>query len=127
FLANDGFGVVGIDGLKLEPVSDELTGRGRPFPAPIRDFATLTAGLDERILMGFGGVSEYGITVRWDKTFLTVMYLTLLRRANVRFYGGVRFGGTLKLDDAWELGFRHVALATGAGKPTVIPMKNSLI
>ncbi len=127
YLANDGFGVVGIDGLKLEPVADELTGRGRAFPRPIRDFSMLKAELDERILMGFGGVSEYGITVRWDKTFLTVMYLTLLRRRNVRFYGGVRFGGTLKLDDVWDLGFRHVALATGAGKPTVISMKNNLI
>ena len=127
FLANEGFGVVGIDGLKLEPVADELTGAGRPFPKPIRNFSDLEVELDERILMGFGGVSEYGITVRWDKTFLAVMYLTLLRRKNVRFYGGVRFGGTLNLDDIWGLGFRHVALATGAGKPTVIPMKNNLI
>lgn len=127
YLANEGFGVVGIDGLKLEPVADHLTGAGLPFPQPIRDFETLQAALDERILMGFGGVSEYGITVRWDKTFLMVMYLTLLRRRNVKFYGGVRFGGTLQLDDAWELGFRHVALATGAGKPTVISMKNNLL
>ncbi|RIL12274.1 pyridine nucleotide-disulfide oxidoreductase [bacterium] len=127
YLANDGFGVVGIDGLKLEPVTDDLTGRGRPFPAPIRDFDTLRAALDERILMGFGGVSEYGITVRWDKTFLAVIYLTLLRRQNVRFYGGVRFGGTLDIDDAWRLGFDHVAIAAGAGRPTVIPMKNNLI
>jgi NADPH-dependent glutamate synthase beta subunit-like oxidoreductase/NAD(P)H-flavin reductase len=127
YLSNEGFGVVGIDGLKLEPVDDRLTGAGRRFPHPIRDFEVLQAALDERILMGFGGVSEYGITVRWDKTFLTVMYLTLLRRRNVKFYGGVRFGGTLNLEDAWDLGFRHVALATGAGKPTVISMKNNLI
>ena len=76
--------------------------------------------------MGFGGVSEYGITVRWDKNFLALMYLTLLRRKNLRFYGGIRFGGTISLDDAWKLGFKHVALATGAGKPTIIDMKNNL-
>ncbi len=127
FLANEGFGVVGIDGLKLEPIPDSLTGRGRPVATPIKDFSILKQELDERILAGFGGVSEYGITVRWDKTFLAVMYLTLLRRRNVRFFGGVRFGGTLTIDDAWELGFRHVALATGAGKPTVVPMKNHLL
>ena len=127
YLANEGFGVVGIDGLKLEPIPDALTGRGKPVAAPIRDFSILKQELDERILAGFGGVSEYGITVRWDKTFLAVMYLTLLRRRNVRFFGGVRFGGTLTLDDAWELGFRHVALATGAGKPTIVPMKNHLL
>lgn len=127
YLANDGFGIVGIDGLKLEPMPALLTGEGRDHPAAIRDFSVLKQQLDERILTGFGGVSEYGITVRWDKTFLAVMYLSLLRRKNFRCYGGVRFGGTLTLDDAWELGFQHVALATGAGKPTVISMKNQLI
>ena len=35
-------------------------------------FARITEELDERILSGFGGVSEYGITVRWDKNFLTI-------------------------------------------------------
>jgi hypothetical protein len=30
--------------------------------------------LDERVLEGFGGVSEYGITVRWDKNFLTLLH-----------------------------------------------------
>ena len=127
YLANEGFGVVGIDGLKLEPIPDELTGRGRRYATPIADFAVLKQELDERILAGFGGVSEYGITVRWDKSFLAVMYLTLLRRKNIRFFGGVRFGGTLTIDDAWDLGFRHVALATGAGKPTIVPMKNHLL
>ena len=42
-------------------------------------------------------------------------------------YGGVRFGGTLPVDDAWEYGFDHVAIAAGAGRPTVIDMKNNLI
>lgn len=127
YLANEGFGVVGIDGLKLEPISDALTGRGRGVAEPIHDFSTLKQELDQRILAGFGGVSEYGITVRWDKTFLAVMYLTLLRRRNVQFFGGVRFGGTLTIDDAWELGFKHVALATGAGKPTIVSMKNHIL
>jgi NADPH-dependent glutamate synthase beta subunit-like oxidoreductase/NAD(P)H-flavin reductase len=41
-------------------------------------------------------------------------------------FGGVRFGGTLTLDSAFDLGFDHVALCMGAGRPTVIPMKNGL-
>jgi NADPH-dependent glutamate synthase beta subunit-like oxidoreductase/NAD(P)H-flavin reductase len=127
YLANEGFGVVGIDGLKLEPVDATLTGRGRAMPKPIQVFSELNKELDERIQLGFGGVSEYGITVRWDKNFLSLIYLTLLRRKNLRFYGGIRFGGTLTLDDAWELGFKHVAIATGAGRPTIIDMKNNLI
>src|SRR2546429_4570440 len=48
-------------------------------PTPIRDFNAMYTELDERVLLGFGGVSEYGITVRWDKNFLTVLYVTLAR------------------------------------------------
>ncbi len=127
YLANEGFGVVGVDALKLEPIDPFLTGKGKPFPKPIANFSELKKELDERILTGFGGVSEYGITVRWDKNFLNVIYMSLLRRPNLKFYGGVRFGGTINLEDAWALGFQHVALATGAGKPTIIDMKNNLI
>ena len=79
------------------------------------------------MLAGFGGVAEYGITVRWDKNFLKVIYLVLARRQSFRCYGGVRFGGTLTIEDAWELGFDHIAIATGAGKPTIIDLKNNLI
>ncbi|MBZ5639913.1 MAG: FAD-dependent oxidoreductase [Acidobacteriia bacterium] len=126
-LLNEGFGVVGVDGLKIEPLPAELVGGGGLAPRPIRDFERLRTALDERILSGFGGVSEYGITVRWDKNFLTLIHLALARRTTFRAFGGVRFGGTLSLDDAWSLGFDHVAIASGAGRPTVIGMKNALI
>ena len=46
-------------------------------------------------MAGFGGVAEYGITVRWDKNFLKLIRLLLVRRAQFALYGGVRFGGTL--------------------------------
>ncbi|HJQ33685.1 MAG TPA: FAD-dependent oxidoreductase [Pyrinomonadaceae bacterium] len=128
FLLNEGFGVVGIDGLKIEPLDTGLTGDGgRTLPRAVREYGALTEELDERVLAGFGGVSEYGITVRWDKNFLTLMHLTLARRERFRFYGGVRFGGTLSIEDAWGLGFDHIAVATGAGKPTLVSMKNNLI
>jgi len=125
-LSREGFGVVAIDGLKIEPLPVELTGSSDAPPRPIKHFKDLYVELDERLLLGFGGVSEYGITVRWDKNFLTLLYLTLSRRQNLRIYGGVRFGGTITLDDAWKLGFDHVAIAVGAGKPTLIGMKNNL-
>jgi NADPH-dependent glutamate synthase beta subunit-like oxidoreductase/NAD(P)H-flavin reductase len=126
-LLNEGFGVVGIDGLKLEPLPPSLVGdwnRGQ-LPEPVRTFKY--EELDERVLLGFGGVSEYGITVRWDKNFLKLVYTTLMRRDKFRAYGGVRLGGTLTLDDAWKLGFAHVAIAVGAGKPTIIDIENNLI
>ena len=78
-------------------------------------------------MAGFGGVAEYGITVRWNKNFLKVIRLLLERREQFSMFGGVRFGGTLTVDDAFEMGFDHIALCAGAGRPTVIPMKNGLV
>ena len=127
-LSREGFGVIGVDGLKLEPLPKVLTGdpKNSVTPAAIQSWHALETELDERVLSGFGGVSEYGITVRWDKNFLTLLYLTLSRWQNLRFYGGVRFGGTLTLDDAWDLGIDHVAIAAGAGKPTLVDIENNL-
>ena len=129
-LMNDGHAVVGIDGLKIEPLPAEISGidaagKRHPF-RPIRDVAELRESLDERLMAGFGGVAEYGITVRWDKNFLKLIRLLLERRAAFSMYGGVRFGGTLAVESALALGFDHIALCAGAGKPTVIPMKNGL-
>jgi NADPH-dependent glutamate synthase beta subunit-like oxidoreductase/NAD(P)H-flavin reductase len=41
-------------------------------------------------------------------------------------FGGVRFGGTVTVEDAFAMGFDHVALCAGAGKPTVLDMPNGL-
>jgi NADPH-dependent glutamate synthase beta subunit-like oxidoreductase/NAD(P)H-flavin reductase len=127
YLVNEGFGVVGIDGLKIEPLPEEIVGTDREPPRPIRDWSEIYRQLDDRVLEGFGGVSEYGITVRWDKNFLTLLHLTLARRRGLRMYGGIRFGGTMPIADAWANGFDHVAIAAGAGRPTIIDMKNNLI
>ncbi|HEY6951561.1 MAG TPA: FAD-dependent oxidoreductase, partial [Bacteroidota bacterium] len=127
YFLNEGYGVIGIDGLKIEPLPKDLVGDAETKFQPLKDFSSITHKLSERILLGFGGVSEYGITVRWDKNFLTVIYLNILRRQNFRLYDGVRFGGTLSVDDAWSLGIDHVCLASGAGKPTFVTMKNNLI
>ena len=75
YLLNEGFAVAGIDGLKLEPLPLALTGDSEHLPEPIADFREIYEELDQRTLAGFGGVAEYGITVRWDKNFLKVIYL----------------------------------------------------
>jgi NADPH-dependent glutamate synthase beta subunit-like oxidoreductase/NAD(P)H-flavin reductase len=129
-LINDGHFVAAIDGLKIEPLPAEISGVAldgsrHPF-RPIRDVAHLVDGLDDRVMAGFGGVAEYGITVRWDKNFLKIVRLLLERRASFAMHGGVRFGGTITIDGAFTLGFDHVALCAGAGRPTVIPMENNL-
>ena len=87
---------------------------------------SLNEPLDDRVMAGFGGVAEYGITVRWDKNFLKIIRLLLERRDAFALFGGVRFGGTLDADGAFALGFDHVALAAGAGRPTVLDLPNGL-
>ena len=129
-LINDGHTVVAVDGLKIEPLAAEISGvdvngARQPF-RPIRDIAELREPLGSRVMAGFGGVAEYGITVRWDKNFLKMVRLLLERRAEFKMFGGIRFGGTLTIDSAFELGFDHIALCAGAGRPTIVPMKNGL-
>ena len=128
YLVNEGFGVVAFDGLKIEPLPADLVGGDAWPPRAVASFdRELRSPLDRRIATGFGGVAEYGITVRWDKSFLSAMYLALARRHTFRAFGGTRFGGTLDIHEAFGLGFHHVAIAAGAGKPTIIDVKNNLI
>jgi len=116
----EGFAVVGFDGLKIESLPNAL------LQQPIYRFDDLKESLDERLMAGFGGVAEYGITVRWDKNFLKLIYLSLMRRPTFQVFGGVRFGGTLTVQDAWEMGFDHLAVAVGAGLPKALSIPSSL-
>ncbi len=133
-LLNDGHTVVGIDGLKIEPLPEALSGfRYRADGSiervgfrPVENIDDVFESLDDRVMAGFGGVAEYGITVRWNKNFLKVIRMLLERRQTFNLIGGVRFGGTLSVDDAAALGFDHIALAMGAGKPTTLDIPNGL-
>jgi len=120
-LMNDGHTIVAVDGLKIEPLGFEPT-------RPIRTAEALFEDLDNRVMAGFGGVAEYGITVRWNKNYLKLVRLLLERRPEFAAFGGIRFGGgaTLGIDDAWAMGFDHIALCMGAGKPTVLDIPNGL-
>jgi len=140
-LMNDGHTVVAVDGLKIEPLPEDISGinalgqrvssidpYGQRVPfRPLRDITEIYERLDHRVMAGFGGVAEYGITVRWNKNFLKIIRLLIERRRQFNMFGGVRFGGTLTVDSAFEMGFDHIALCAGAGGPTVIPMKNGLV
>lgn len=129
-LMNDGHTVVGIDGLKIEPLAELISGvradGSRADFMPIKDINTLYEALDERSLAGFGGVAEYGITVRWDKNYLKILRLLLERREQFAMFGGVRFGSSLTYENAFDLGFDHIALCMGAGKPTVLDIPNAM-
>ncbi|MCZ6741576.1 MAG: FAD-dependent oxidoreductase [Alphaproteobacteria bacterium] len=129
-LVNEGHGVVAVDGLKIEPLPPMLSGvdaaGARTAFEPIRNVAALYESLDERMMAGFGGVAEFGITVRWDKNFLKLIRLLLERRALFAMIGGVRFGGTMTVESAFTDGFDHIAICAGAGKPTLLSMRNGL-
>ncbi|HTU53371.1 MAG TPA: FAD-dependent oxidoreductase [Acetobacteraceae bacterium] len=120
-LLNDGHAVVAVDGLKIEPL-------GFDPRQPVRNAESLFENLDDRVMAGFGGVAEYGITVRWNKNYLKLVRLLLERRGSFAAFGGVRFGGggTLDIDSAFAMGFDHIALCLGAGRPTVLDIPNGL-
>jgi len=116
----EGFAVVGFDGLKIEPLPEKF------IQEPIYLFDDLKEDLDSRIIAGFGGVAEYGITVRWDKNFLKLIYISLMRRPYFQVFGSARLGGTILIEDAWSMGFDHFVLAVGAGLPKALPVPGSL-
>lgn len=119
-LLMEGFAVVGADGLKIEPLPADLINK------PVQTYEAIKESLDNRIMAGFGGVAEYGITVRWDKNFLKLIYISLMRRKYFQVFGSVRFGGTLTIEDVWRLGFDHLSIAVGAGLPRELAIPNSL-
>jgi len=129
-LMNDGHSVVGIDGLKIEPlppVQSGVAADGSHVPfTPVKDIESLREDLGERAMAGFGGVAEYGITVRWDKNYLKLVRLLIERHRQFSMFGGVRFGGTVTVESAFAMGFDHIALCAGAGKPTVLDLPNGL-
>jgi NADPH-dependent glutamate synthase beta subunit-like oxidoreductase/NAD(P)H-flavin reductase len=120
-LINEGHAVVAVDGLKIEPL-------GFDPKTPVRDCDSLFEDLDDRVMAGFGGVAEYGITVRWNKNYLKLVRLLLERNDQFAMFGGIRFGGgaTLSIDDVWSWGFDHIALCLGAGRPTFVDIPNGL-
>ncbi len=130
YLLNDGHEVVAIDGLKIEPLNSQISGidefGNRQEFRPIKFLDEIYEPLSTRLINGFGGVAEYGITVRFDKNFLKIIRLIIERRQNFRMFGGIRFGSSITDKIAFEqYGFDHVALCVGAGRPNIINLKNN--
>jgi NADPH-dependent glutamate synthase beta subunit-like oxidoreductase/NAD(P)H-flavin reductase len=123
YLTHFGYQVVGIDGVKIDPLPRRWTrphdGTGFLLVQRIED---IHEDLHHRIPRGFGGVSTYGITNRWDKNYLTIIRLILQRRENFTLMGGVRLGSNLSLHQAFfDMDFHHVGLCIGAGPPRIPP------
>lgn len=119
YLLRDGHDVVAIDGLKITPLPFDVS-------KPIKYWVDYKKNLSEKIPGGFGGVVEYGITPRWDKNNLTILRLILQRNSRFKLFGGVSLGSNITMEQVFNLGFDHVALCTGAGKPKIVEMRNFL-
>ena len=110
YLINEGHNVSAIDGLKISPLECDTS-------KPIKYWQDIKIPLSQKKPQGFGGVAEYGITNRWDKNNLTLIRLILERRTNFTMQGGIRLGSNITTTQAFDLGFDHIALCLGAGKP----------
>jgi hypothetical protein len=75
---------------------------------------------------GFGGVSEYGITVRWDKNFLTLCLPHPRARHEPRRSRRRALRRHPRPRRRVAHGLHHVAIAAGAGKPTLVDIPNGL-
>lgn len=112
FLLRAGFEVIALEAAKVEKLKDDFVDN------VLINF--IEQSLEERIISGFGGVMEYGITSRWNKNYLTIVQLMLERHENFNYYDGIKFGSNYFLNDAFEVDkFDHVVIASGAGKQDV--------
>ena len=132
YLLNCGHEVVAIDGLKIEPLNAKISGvdadHNRIEFEPIENINDIYEPLSSRVIAGFGGVAEYGITTRFDKNYLKIIRLLLERRKNFAMYGGIRFGSSITDKIAFEeYGFDHVALCVGAGRPQFLDLPNNFV
>lgn len=117
YLLRAGHHVIAIDGLKIDPLPTDLT-----TPDFIRDIKDFSYPLSTKPILGFGGVSSYGITHRWDKNFLNLMHLTLERHPQFSLFGSTTFGSMVDTDTAASWGVDHIALCMGGGGPKILPL-----
>lgn len=115
YLLFNGYQVVGFDGLSIRESLDANI--------PIKDFYAWANQMQGK-LSGFGGVIDYGITARWDKRLLLLVWLLLKRFPKFSLQGSTRMGGAISIESLKEVGFDHVVMATGAGLPKAHPIQN---
>ncbi|HJD63071.1 MAG TPA: FAD-dependent oxidoreductase [Rickettsia endosymbiont of Degeeriella rufa] len=117
YLLRSGHNVTAIDGLKITPLPFDIH-------KPIKFWHEYKNKLSERVPKGFGGVAEYGITVRWDKNNLDILRLILERNSQFKYYDGVALDFNVTKEQAFDLGFDHIAFCIGAGKPKILDIEN---
>ena len=112
-----GFNVKAIDALPIPDISSI-------WENPIKDVFDYVKNIDTE---GFGGVSNYGITARWDKNFLSIAFLIIKRwdkRCDIS--GNIRLGTSIKTKDILKT-CSHIVLALGAGQPNTIKIHGEFL
>lgn len=115
YLLMSGAQVMGFDGLPIREALEEVN-------QPIEDFYTWADRVQPEV-SGFGGVIDYGITVRWDKRLILLVWVLLRRFPKFELMGSTRMGGSIRIETLSELGFDQVVMATGAGLPKAHPIQ----
>ncbi len=127
YLLMQGHEVVCIEGNKVEPLNSCYLANKNGELNALKSLAEIQEPLQNRTIYGFGGVSEYGITARWDKNYLKIIRIILERNSSFKLISGCAFGSNITYSNLKELGFNHVAFCTGAGKSNTLNLENSLI
>jgi NADPH-dependent glutamate synthase beta subunit-like oxidoreductase len=116
YLLRSGVSVMAFDGLAIrEEVGNVKT--------PIACFNSWAEQLLADGPLCFGGVMDYGITARWDKRKIALLWALLHRFSRFRIKGHIRLGGAVTIPLLKQQGFDHVVLATGAGLPQAHPLQ----
>jgi NAD(P)H-flavin reductase/NADPH-dependent glutamate synthase beta subunit-like oxidoreductase len=118
YLLKAGCRVVMIDGLKIERLPEGFVAKS------FKNYSVIKELYKKISPQGLGGVSEYGITDRWNKENLIVARLILERSDRFNLYGGIKFGSNVTFEDAISIGFDHVALCCGSGYPNIPLLDN---
>lgn len=119
YLLHEGHNVTGIEKEHIESLKFNIF-------KPLKSWQALKTPLSQRKSQGFGGISECGITNRWDKNNLLLARLVLERRQNFTLIGSINIGKDLILEEALNGKFDHVALCIGSGKPKQLNHNDAL-
>lgn len=114
YLLQDGHIVTGIEKTPITPLNFDIS-------QPIKSWKQLKEPLHARKPKGFGGISEIGITNRWDKNNLLLARLILERRENFTLIGNTKIE-TMLDNDLYD----HIALCIGSGKPKQLYANNRI-
>jgi NADPH-dependent glutamate synthase beta subunit-like oxidoreductase len=114
YLLREGHFVTGVDSMEISKLDER-------FFKPIANWKETVGTYKPQ---GFGGVSEYGITDRWDKSNLLLIRMILERFPNFELKDKMKLGEDISLKEAGKNN-DYIALCLGAGQPNLPQVKNA--